>query len=46
MRDEHFPSGASGRLTMGLALRGPELSARESRARMREGVERRYTGAA
>ncbi len=30
MRDEHFASGANGRLTMGLALRGPELSARET----------------
>ena len=30
VRDEHFASGSSGRLTMGLALRGPELSARET----------------
>ena len=30
VRDEHFGSGSSGRLTMGLALRGPEFSARET----------------
>jgi cytosine/adenosine deaminase-related metal-dependent hydrolase len=30
LRSEHFASGASGRLTMGLGLRGPELSSRET----------------
>ncbi|MFQ5427265.1 MAG: amidohydrolase family protein, partial [Gaiellales bacterium] len=30
VRDEHFPTGRSGRLTMGLALRGPELSSPET----------------
>jgi cytosine/adenosine deaminase-related metal-dependent hydrolase len=29
VRDEYFSSGRNGRLTMGLALRGPELSTRE-----------------
>jgi cytosine/adenosine deaminase-related metal-dependent hydrolase len=30
VRNEHFASGRNGRLTMGLALRGPELSSRET----------------
>ena len=30
VRSEHFASGCNGRLTMGLALRGPELSTRET----------------
>jgi len=30
MRDEQFSSGRSGRLTMGLGLRGPELSSKET----------------
>jgi 5-methylthioadenosine/S-adenosylhomocysteine deaminase len=30
VRAEHFPGGASGRLRMGLALRGPALSSREA----------------
>jgi cytosine/adenosine deaminase-related metal-dependent hydrolase len=30
VRSEHFASGRNGRLTMGLALRGPELSSRET----------------
>jgi 5-methylthioadenosine/S-adenosylhomocysteine deaminase len=30
VRNEHFGSGRNGRLTMGLALRGPELSSRET----------------
>jgi cytosine/adenosine deaminase-related metal-dependent hydrolase len=30
VRSEHFASGAAGRLTMGLGLRGPELSSREA----------------
>jgi cytosine/adenosine deaminase-related metal-dependent hydrolase len=30
MRAEQFPSGRSGRLTMGLGLRGPELSTKET----------------
>ena len=29
-RAEHFPAGVSGRLTMGLALRGPAMSSREA----------------
>jgi cytosine/adenosine deaminase-related metal-dependent hydrolase len=30
VRSEHFPSGHNGRLTMGLGLRGPELSSKET----------------
>ena len=30
VRSEHFASGQNGRLTMGLALRGPELSSKET----------------
>lgn len=30
MRNEHFSSGRNGRLTMGLGLRGPELSSKET----------------
>jgi cytosine/adenosine deaminase-related metal-dependent hydrolase len=30
MRDEHFSSARNGRLTMGMGLRGPELSTRET----------------
>jgi cytosine/adenosine deaminase-related metal-dependent hydrolase len=30
VREDHFPGGASGRLHMGLALRGPAMSSREA----------------
>lgn len=30
VRSEHFPTGRNGRLTMGLGLRGPEFSSRET----------------
>jgi 5-methylthioadenosine/S-adenosylhomocysteine deaminase len=30
VREQHFPAGTSGRLRMGLALRGPAMSSREA----------------